>query len=157
MEKTANYKLNQWELTDRVKMEDFNADNQRVEAALTSQSAMLAEHAAQLAKRGNCRIVWGSYTGSGTFGADNPNTLSFEAKPLLLAIMPSTNSGSSAHGFLAVRGSTFTYTHPEYFNSINQVTWTNRGAAWYCAANADYQFNSGGMVFYYVALLTPEE
>ena len=34
MKKTEQYNLNQWEASDRIRMEDFNADNQRVEAAL---------------------------------------------------------------------------------------------------------------------------
>lgn len=34
MKKTEHYQLNQWEASDRIRMEDFNADNQRLEAAL---------------------------------------------------------------------------------------------------------------------------
>ena len=34
MTQTENYKLNQWERSDRILMEDFNADNARLEAAL---------------------------------------------------------------------------------------------------------------------------
>ena len=36
MTKTTNYQLNQWEKTDRIMMEDFNADNEKIEAALTA-------------------------------------------------------------------------------------------------------------------------
>lgn len=34
MQQTEQYQLNQWELSDRVRMEDFNADNTKLEAAL---------------------------------------------------------------------------------------------------------------------------
>ena len=34
MTKTTNYQLNQWEPTDRVLREDFNADNRKIEEAL---------------------------------------------------------------------------------------------------------------------------
>ena len=34
MTKTTNYQLNQWEKTDRILMEDFNADNAIIDAAL---------------------------------------------------------------------------------------------------------------------------
>ena len=34
MRETSNYKLNQWDKTDRIEMEDFNADNAKIEAAL---------------------------------------------------------------------------------------------------------------------------
>ena len=34
MKQTENYGLNQWELADRIQMEDFNGDNEKVDAAL---------------------------------------------------------------------------------------------------------------------------
>lgn len=34
MKQTQNYQLNQWEMTDRIQMEDFNRDNQKIETAL---------------------------------------------------------------------------------------------------------------------------
>ena len=36
MKQTGNYKLNQWEKSDRIMMEDFNADNTKLEAALNA-------------------------------------------------------------------------------------------------------------------------
>ena len=33
---TTNYQLNQWVKSDRILMDDFNADNQKLEAALTA-------------------------------------------------------------------------------------------------------------------------
>ena len=39
MEKTPKYDLSQWEKTDRILMEDFNADNANLEAALTALAA----------------------------------------------------------------------------------------------------------------------
>lgn len=44
MKQTSNYQLNQWEMTDRIQMEDFNRDNEKVDAALaaTAQQAALA-------------------------------------------------------------------------------------------------------------------
>lgn len=38
MKKTANYGLNLWEKTDRIQMEDFNADNAKIEAALAQEA-----------------------------------------------------------------------------------------------------------------------
>ena len=34
MKQTEHYGLNQWELADRIQMEDFNGDNEKVDAAL---------------------------------------------------------------------------------------------------------------------------
>ena len=43
MQQTGNYGLNQWELTDRIRMEDFNGDNAKIDAALKGQADALAE------------------------------------------------------------------------------------------------------------------
>ena len=37
MKQTDQYGLNQWELTDRIQMEDFNADNLKIAAALAGK------------------------------------------------------------------------------------------------------------------------
>ena len=49
MAETGNYQLKQWEKTDRIQMEDFNADNAKTDQAL----AGLAE---QIAMCGNCKL-----------------------------------------------------------------------------------------------------
>lgn len=41
MKKTEQYDLNQWDLTDRVRMEDFNADNLKIAAALAGLSGQI--------------------------------------------------------------------------------------------------------------------
>ena len=47
MRETSNYKLSQWEKTDRIEMEDFNADNSKVDAALAGLAEQLASKASQ--------------------------------------------------------------------------------------------------------------
>lgn len=37
MKQTEHYELNQWELSDRIRMEDFNADNAKIAAALAGK------------------------------------------------------------------------------------------------------------------------
>lgn len=37
MKQTEQYELNQWELTDRIRMEDFNADNLKIATALAGK------------------------------------------------------------------------------------------------------------------------
>ena len=77
MEQTANYGLNQWDAGDRIMVEDFNADNAKVDQALGEQEAALAEHTAALALRGNCQIWAGSYVGAGSYGAERRRWLPF--------------------------------------------------------------------------------
>ena len=50
MTKTTNYQLNQWAKSDRVMMDDFNADNATIDAALKANAdAIAAETAARIA------------------------------------------------------------------------------------------------------------
>lgn len=128
---TPNYGLNQWEKTDQVLMEDFNADNAATDkalkaeadarTALASQVALKADKTAltaettarttavntintNLAKKGNCEIWTGSYTGSGNYGPSAPCkvTLSraasfvlvYSSSPMGLLFLP----GEGAYG-----------------------------------------------------------
>ena len=66
MKKTANYGLNQWEKTDRIQMEDFNADNAKIEAAiLAAITAATAANDAATAAQNTAHVATGSYTGNG--------------------------------------------------------------------------------------------
>lgn len=47
MQQTSNYGMNQWELTDRIRMEDFNGDNAKIDAALKGQAEALAAETAE--------------------------------------------------------------------------------------------------------------
>lgn len=69
MNKTANYQLNRWEKTDKVLMDDFNADNEKIDAAI--------------AKCGNCRVRVSTYVGDGT----GTRIHTFERKPVLMIAM----------------------------------------------------------------------
>lgn len=42
MRQTSHYQLNQWEKDDRIQMEDFNRDNEKIDAALGSLDGRLA-------------------------------------------------------------------------------------------------------------------
>lgn len=44
MKKTAQFGLNQWEMSDRIQMDDFNADNAKIEAALARVERRSAFH-----------------------------------------------------------------------------------------------------------------
>ena len=59
MKQTDQYGLNQWDLSDRIRMEDFNADNQRLEAAL-------------LEKPGRMELISTFSSGNGSFMLSAP-------------------------------------------------------------------------------------
>ena len=80
---TANYQLSQWEAADRIQREDFNADNAKIDAALKTNADAAAALQTALASTGNCKLYFGTYTGTGS-GA---TTLTFEKRPLFVTIM----------------------------------------------------------------------
>ena len=57
MNKTANFQLTQWEKTDRIMMEDFNRDNDAIDAALAQMQLLAQQAASARAERGRqCRV-----------------------------------------------------------------------------------------------------
>ena len=57
MTKTTNYQLNQWAKSDRVMMDDFNADNTKIDAALKA-NADAAAAKAEAATPKNLTSLW---------------------------------------------------------------------------------------------------
>ena len=87
---TTNYQLNQWEATDQVLRTEFNQDNQKLDAALKANAdgiaangAVLEEHTAALAGKGNCQLQLISYVGDGT----SSRTFTFNGVPRFIFIL----------------------------------------------------------------------
>lgn len=151
MEQTPNYALSQWDEQDRILREDFNANNVKVEQALVAQADTLAQHTAALALRGNCRVVCGSYTGTGTYGADNPNTLTLDFAPQIIFISALTATTYSVamqgHEHIAATGS----------SKDCVLTWSGNTVSWYYNGSAALvdeataQLNDKGTVYSFFA------
>jgi len=77
---TQNYNLTQWSPADRILRSDFNTDNAAIDTAL-------ADHAAQLAKLGNCGIETYTYTGTGTCGTEHPTVIPFSRMPTFFILI----------------------------------------------------------------------
>ena len=137
--KTTNLGLNQWEAEDAVLREDFNADNAKIDAAL--------------ANVGNCKIVSGTYTGNGKFGAGNPNRLTFDEPPLFLFV------SAEGYGFQMWCGRGHTKATATCANNslaMVQLTWTDTGVSWYHDSFALQQMNENKQVYRYIGLLATE-
>ena len=89
MNKTPNYQLNQWDKSDRIQMEDFNADNAKIEAALS----------------GIPKIATGTYTGKGSYGSGNKNSLIFDFAPTMVIISANSTAIGGA-GTILLAGQT---------------------------------------------------
>lgn len=146
-QQTPNYKLSRWAGTDRILMEDFNADNEKIEAAL-------AAHAARLAGVGNCKIEYGTYIGDGTYGQAHQQTLPFSGKPLLVSL---TCSYTPAFCIM-----TRDISHSNVISSSIKITpfphWdVENGVRWWSSGSAEEQFNTARQTYFYCALLAADE
>ena len=154
---TQNYQLSQWVKSDQVKMEDFNADNAKIDAALKAEAdartsadgainSTLAAHAAGLAKRGNCQIYTTSYVGTGKYGKNNPTTLTFPGRPLLVIV-----AGVDYGVFIAlVQGCQHIF-HLEPNKYVCIATWQGNSVSWYSSDYELGQLNEDGKTYRVVA------
>ena len=105
---------------------------------------------------GGAKIATGSYTGTGTYGASSPNSLTFEFEPKLLIIA----SAISGKQFTFVRDSTVAIQHNASTGSGNLahseyapvVEWNGKTVTWYTTGNPDAQANEIAKKYQYIAI-----
>ena len=148
---TPNYQLSQWSGDDRILMEDFNADNAKIDAALKANADALAAAdavlTAALQKKGNCQIVYTTYVGTGEYGPDHPNTLTFDAPPMLIFV----GGGSYNMGFLFRNCGLTMPTNTEAGGF--HPTWRENSVSWHNPYGANYQYNNKGGTYHVIAFL----
>ena len=145
MNSTKNFGLSQWEKSDRIQMEAFNADNLKTETALTEHAAALAGQAAMLSKCGNCKIEWKTYMGNGQCGEGNVNTVTFSAPPLMVFV-----GGYDARFLIMFYGHNTARNNDNYPVTI---TWNGSTVSWYSEQGAHYQCNMNRSTYYVAALI----
>ncbi len=163
--KTPNYQLSQWERDDKVQMEDFNADNAKIDAALSGKaeasaveglsqtvaalSQTVSGHTSALSGKGNCRIYTTSYTGTGVYGPSNPNSLSFPQSPTVVFV-----AGPYGHHATFTRNMTFSHTTSNMGESWKlTVSWSGNSLEWYTTNVAAGQLNSAGDRYTVIAFM----
>ncbi len=155
---TPNYQLSQWEKSDKVLMEDFNADNAKIDAAIQAVERRADDLAAgkvdppeitrlEQLIGAKAAIVTGFYAGDDT--EIRTIELGFTPKALLLM----TDSGrmfssysNSCYGGLAFSGQPVTY------NSKIIVTIVENGFQVYYNANDKIYSNRQKNAYRYLAL-----
>lgn len=136
---TSNYQLSQWSASDQVRMADFNADNQKIDAALAAVP----------------KLAYGSYVGDGGKGEAQKNTLTFDFPPKLL-ILTKDVAETLCSGVVLIRGQTHSDgigANPSgrIFNLT--VQWSGNTVSWH--SNSQYdgaQLNDSGVTYYYFAI-----
>lgn len=141
MNQTTNFKLSRWDLTDPIKMSDFNTDNLKLEAALTALHL-------ELAKRP--RITCGTYTGTGGYCQDI--NLDFTPQAVLVFTVSGqtfyvSNSIGYFAGGLALQG------HPVSFQDRKIVEIIDNGfrVVYHHLNLGDTYANVEGAVYHYIA------
>ena len=105
-------------------------------------------------------IETGSYTGTGTYGSSNPNSLTFEFEPKLVWIYRyvESNGGSNfcnvTFSPIIKNKSTVYYQvgRSTTYSNFYGVKWINNAVTWYSDGNAIEQLNYSGNEYYYVAI-----
>ena len=159
---TTNYDLNQWEGTDKVLRAEFNADNSKIDAALKANAdAIAAEAAARasadtalettLAGKGNSQIELKTYTGTGTYGSGNRNSLTFSSKPTVVLLI-----GDRTWAWF-LYGTSYAYgiSDDGVISAIDQ-SWTGNTVQFY-SSRADLQMNSDEKIYWALAFCAADD
>ena len=148
MQQTSKYQFKLIEGTDDFSPTPLNDNMEKVEEKLSELNDTVTQHAAAIGTGGHtCRIAFGSYQGSGTYGAGSPNSLSFDFYPVLVMLqgvgMPSTGA--------LLRGSGMG-DHTWQGGGPMTVAWTNNSVSWYSEESSAFQSNISGIAYFYVAV-----
>lgn len=103
-------------------------------------------------------LYTGQYTGTGTYGNNNPNSITFPFKPLLI-FPPFTNDGSSTTRVGPVQSSYIGTSYkklysfnPNSHNIYAKLSSNGKMLQWYDTSSVSYQFNSSGTIYYFAAI-----
>ena len=153
MQQTSKYQLNLIAGTDDFLPDTLNENMEKLEEALNQEAELregvaetLTALAANVGTAGKtARITWGSYTGTGTYGASAPTVFSCDFYPLVLFVQYAGFQMSDP--LLLVNGAT-SYT----MYQTGTAVWDNRAVKIYSNESADTQFNYAGAIYQYVIL-----
>lgn len=97
------------------------------------------------------KIATGSYTGAGTSGASNPNSLTLPFPPKFLVVLSTTD-----YRLFLIQGMTFANSvDGGNYNAKLRVTWNSNTVSWYTetyGAEAIYQLNTLNGQYFYIAI-----
>ena len=142
MNKTENLKLNVWEKTDPILVGDFNEDNRKIDAAVGALTA------------GAVKIYTGSYTGTGQYGAGNPNSLEFPFTPQIVIIQPDILD-SSGCGAIIFQGQKNCVGMVQTHALQLKISWSDehKKMQWFTnQSTAEYQLNGNGIFYRYIVI-----
>ena len=111
-----------------------------------------------LVRNADVKLATGTYTGTGTYGTNNKNSLAFDFEPKVVIIAPPCNDVYvPPYLCVAVRGqewAIFSNTSSSVDRTTYgvQVTWSGNTFSWHNTKSADYQLNRSGWNYPYIAI-----
>ena len=145
MNQTQNLHLPQWEASDRILHDDFNAAMANIDTVVAGMAETL---------NSGVKLAFGKYTGSNLYGSQHPNTLTFSFKPkVVLLFNGDANSGLKAPMLLVYpdKRQDFVLDGSAGGYEIN-VTWGENSVSWYSTQSVKAQINSSYGKNFYIAL-----
>lgn len=97
------------------------------------------------------KLATGSYTGTGTYGASNPNSLTFAFEPKLVFI-GLKDQRPPVCAFAISGQTTFSKTNVDSSSQTNRCSFSRNLFTWYNEIDADIQFNIFNRTYCYVAI-----
>jgi len=133
MKQTENHGLPQWEKSDRILMEDFNAMTDRLDALMP-------------------HFKHYTYTGADTFGSAAACTMTFPQRPVLVLVFgpekmmafPGTLDHFETNALSGSNAATY-----------NTVSWEGSTVTWHNGVAPSYQFNERNTTYHVLALFIP--
>ena len=161
---TTNYDLNQWEGTDKVLRTEFNEDNAKIDAALKANADAIAANMAAMALKGNCKLEYFTYTGTGKSGANNPTVYTFSKAPVLFLACGEECVLLGSKYLSCLTAYTFKY---DQVVGARHMTWAGNQLSFYSSANTQgsitsynnpaLQMNLKNKVYVVAALIPADE
>ena len=135
LNQTQNYQLSQWESTDRILMSDFNSDNAKLDAALST-----------LAQTRNCRVYQTTYSGDG----QKSRTYTFPSRPMLVNFMGYNHWACAVQGTSTAGGRFWGGDGSQKMSA----SWSGNSVTITCPnTDTSYMCNMSGHTYSLVALL----
>ena len=116
---------------------------------------------AQSTADSKCKIMSGSYVGTGTYGKDNKNSLTFDKPPKMLIVASPANTEYNnvrsydlllyISGFNGLAPSSFTNKTDGFY--LVTISGSGNTVSWYSSGSAEYQLNVSGATYNYIVAI----
>ena len=109
------------------------------------------EYLGKLGDKARVQVV--SYVGTGTYGSDHPNSLTFDFVPkVILIYRPPKNNDDYYHICMFLFNGVNTGITLAYGAGFNNVTWNNKEVSWYSNGASENQMSVSGQKYYAAAI-----